>query len=533
MRTGNSPGRLESLPAPLRALLALLALLLAAACLAIAALLLTGGLGGSGDVVPDRIVAAAEDEEPSGDPFAYSDERRRDFVERATLGHSHVLYEKSPGGIVASARRTARFRNQIERAAEREGVDPDLMEAMVLLESAGRPDVIAGDDPEAASGLAQILAATGIDLLGMEIDLERSRRLTRRMARSAAEASRLRDRAARAGNPRRAARLRSRAADAQRRARSAERERAEIDARFDPPQALAGMARYLRIAIDGFGREDLGVAAYHMGIGNLTDVARRYVGPEGRGTEMPTLVEEHGLSFARLYFDSSPLRNEEAWELLAGFGDDSSTYLWRVLAAQEVMRLLREDREELERLAELHGAKATAEEVFHPEEETETFADAEALAAALEDGELVQIPAGRPYGCRIGEQLGEHTRELGVDRSLYRSLRPEAAATLIYICARVRAISDARRPLTLTSAGRDRAYQERLLGSNSEATAAYSLHTTGYAFDILRRYENGRQAEAFQFVLDRLRSLGVIDYAVEPQAIHVAVSTEGAAPLLE
>ncbi len=47
------------------------------------------------------------------------------------------------------------------------------MEAMVLLESAGRPEVIAGGtDPATASGLAQIVASTGIDLLGMEIDLD-------------------------------------------------------------------------------------------------------------------------------------------------------------------------------------------------------------------------------------------------------------------------------------------------------------------------------------------------------------------------
>ena len=44
--------------------------------------------------------------------------------------------------------------------------------------------------------------------------------------------------------------------------------------------------------------------------------------------------------------------------------------------------------------------------------------------------------------------------------------------------------------------------------SNIQATAEYSLHTTGWAFDIRRDYESKKQARSFQFQLDRLRSIG-------------------------
>jgi hypothetical protein len=71
---------------------------------------------------------------------------------------------------------------------------------------------------------------------------------------------------------------------------------------------------------------------------------------------------------------------------------------------------------------------------------------------------------------------------------------------------------------------RDQSYQRRLLRRNTEATGAYSLHTTGYAFDIERRYRSPKQAEAFQFMLDRLQALNIIAYAREPRAIHVTVS---------
>ncbi len=508
---------------------------LLAACLVAIALFLwaIGAFGGAdGDVVPSQIADAARDPGGETDPFAYTDERSADFVDRATLGYSHVLYEKSPGGIVASARRTARWRDEIERAADDHGVDPDLMEAIVLLESAGRPEVIAGDDPAAASGLAQIVASTGIDLLGMKIDLPRSQALTGQIAttgKALAKAS------TRASSPKPKVRneARRQLRVLPRKLADLARRRRAIDERFQPQAALQGMGDYLEQAKERFGTADLATESYHMGIGNLETVIDRYVGPgeASAGATVGEIVSRNGIDYPRLFFDSSPLVNPRSWDLLASFGDDSSTYLWRVLAAERIMRLYRNDRSELERLDGLNLAKSTAEEVFHPESTTMVFADPSDLESALADGDLVAIGDGADYGFRVGPQLGELAPELGVDPALYASLRPEALATLIYLSARVREIDGGKGTLTLTSAVRDQSYQDALVGINSEATSAYSLHTTGYSFDILRKYRSDAQARAFQFMLDRLRALAVIDYAVEPQAIHITVS-DGAAPLL-
>jgi hypothetical protein len=78
----------------------------------------------------------------------------------------------------------------------------------------------------------------------------------------------------------------------------------------------------------------------------------------------------------------------------------------------------------------------------------------------------------------------------------------------------------------VTSTVRDELYQQRLRAGNPEATHGYSLHTTGYAFDIRRRYESGEQAQAFQFLLDDLTARNLIAWIREPAAIHVAVSAE-------
>ncbi len=487
-----------------------------------------------GDRAPDERMPAAENPAaaPSDDPFAYERDRRDEFAERATSAYSHVLYAKSPGGIAASARRTRRWRPLIERAAGAHGVDPDLMEAVVLLESAGRPEVIAGDDPAAASGLAQIVASTGIDLLRMGIDLPRSQQLTKDLAQTDKRIEKARDDAA-SNKPkvRSPALLRLRRLARERLALA--RERRRVDERFQPAAALDGMGTYLELAVERFGDPELATVSYHMGIGNLESVIGRYLDADAADGAAAGLVDDSGLTYAQIFFDSSPLEHRRAFSLLSSFGDDSSTYLWRVLAAERIMRLFRDDPDELRRLAELQTAKATQEEVFHPQSKTDRFADPQAIADARDADELVPIPAGGDLGYRIDDRLGELAPKLGVEPSLYRALRPEALAALVYMVAKVREINDGKGELTMTSGVRDVLYQGELTGINPEATRAYSLHTTGYSFDILRKYSSNSQARAFQFVLARLRALDVIDYAVEPAAIHVTVSDEANALLAQ
>ncbi|HEX8741807.1 MAG TPA: transglycosylase SLT domain-containing protein [Thermoleophilaceae bacterium] len=462
-----------------RNLLVLVAL--AAAVAALLAAVLGGGDGGHTD------------------PLAFEADRKADFERRAAAGLSHVLYAKSPGGAAASARRTAAWRSQVETAAQAARLDPDLLEAIVLLESAGRPDVIAGDDPEAASGLTQILAETGQNLLGLRVDLAASRSLTKRIA--AAE-RRERDAAA--------ARLRAR--------------RRRVDERFDPAKALAATGRYLTIARRRFGRDDLAVASYHMGIGNLERALRAYAGDGDAAIDR--VVGEGDLSYARLFFDSTPLLHEEAHAVLSSFGDDSSTYLWRVLAAREIMRLHRENPAELGRLEGLHARKASAEEVLHPSTSTEVFGSPADLRAARADGDLVELPddPGR-YHFAVDRQMGELAARVGETPDLYRALRPEALALLAYMAAGVEEVSGLG-PLVVTSTVRDPSYQRVLGRRNREAARDYSLHTTGYSFDVLREYRSREQALAFEFWLGRLQALDLIAWVREPRAIHVTVSSE-------
>src|SRR5215210_7661592 len=222
-------------PVTVRARVAMLAGLLV-----VVALLTAVALRGDGPAPGVPVVPTPAGEQDGGtpipDPFAYDPDDEDELVRRAAAGTSHILYVRSPGGATATAERVARWRPQVEEAALAAHVAPDLLEGLVFLESAGLPDAMAGDT-EGAVGLTQILAETGENLLGMRVDVAASRRLTRKIGR-AIEGGRAT------------------------RVRELVRERRAIDERYDPVKALAGTARYLTIAQEALGRDDLAFVSY-------------------------------------------------------------------------------------------------------------------------------------------------------------------------------------------------------------------------------------------------------------------------------
>jgi hypothetical protein len=173
--------------------------------------------------------------------------------------------------------------------------------------------------------------------------------------------------------------------------------------------------------------------------------------------------------------------------------------------------------------------------VLHPDGSVPRFVDPDQLRDAWDRKDIVALPdAPAVTGLKRDARMGELAGRLHQPAGLYRGLRPEALAMALYIGAQVRALSGAS-PLVVTSTVRDDTYQRELVKRNREATRNYSLHTTGWAFDIERRYVSRRQALAFQSVLDRLTVLGGIAWAREPDAIHITVSSDAKAllPLLD
>jgi hypothetical protein len=453
------------------------------AVLVAAVAVLSSVFGGNGIPGPPAAQLAAG--APDGDPLLYRSGRDGAFAARAAAGSAQVLFLKSPGGVAATAARVARYRPLIVAAVRGTAIPADALEGLVFLESAGRPDAIAGTDPSAAAGLTQILAGTGASLLGMHIDLPRSRRLTAAIGASAAD-------------PARVARL--------------ERRRARIDDRFDPARELAATVRYLEIARSDLGRLDLALVAYHSGIGNLQRVLSDYDGG-------------HGVSYAQLYFDIAPNRHAAAWRLLASLGDDSSLYLWRILEAERIMRLYRADPAALGRLAGLETGWPSTAQVIVPPSRFPEYADPGTLSAAYRQRAIVPLPRNaQALGLRYDPSMGSLAGRVGAPRALYRGLRPAALGVLIEMAALVRRLSGAAAPLIVTRTVVDRRY-DSVLGVDDQPA------TTGYTFQIERRYASGAQAQALQFVLDRLQALNLIGWIRGSDAIEVTVAPDAVSVL--
>jgi hypothetical protein len=430
---------------------------------------------------------------PAPPPLLGFDARRgADYERRTASGAAHVVFALSPGGVVATAARVAALRPLAQRAVAGSGFSADRVEAMVFLESAGRPDVVAGTDVAAAAGVGQILAGTATDLLGMHVDLAESRALTSAIVAATAR-----------GDAAAVARLQA--------------QRRTVDDRFDPARALAGMVRYLGIARARFGRTDLAVESYHMGIGNLQGALRAYAGVTTG--DVAALVRRDDLSYARLYFGSSPLAHAAAFARIRRLGDDSSNYLWKVLASEQIMRAYRADRAGLERTAALQVAGPSAAAVVQPPDAVR-YGDRKAVERALKRRELVALAPPPGAGFAADPQLATLATHAGVPAADVAALRPRARATLVELAATVRLIAGATAPLRISRTVVDTASAERL-----GLTGAATPYATGAAFDVLRRYASPAQAAAFQFCLDRLQALGRIAWYRDATTIHVTVAS--------
>ena len=272
--------------------------------------------------------------------------------------------------------------------------------------------------------------------------------------------------------------------------------------------AIEGAARYLDFAKGKLGRDDLAVVSYHMGVGNLQRALLAY----GKGI----------VPYAQLYFDSSPLRHPAAWRA-ASLGDDSATYLWRVLAAREVMRPTAPTPGPAATRPCCNRTRPRPRRCF-TRPRTRRPSATPSPSAGPRDGRAARSTT-TPRAPRAQARPG-HGRPGPAHRPVPAPV-PRAAPT-----GPRRAAGHGRRVAGISrqrAADRDEHRARRALPARpgretTRRRTRYSLHTTGFAFDIARDYRSRAQALAFQFLLDRL-ARGMIAWVREPQAIHVTVAS--------
>lgn len=158
----------------------------------------------------------------------------------AAVGMSRSFFD---GSVFTTAARVAQWRPQVVRAARAAGADPSVLEAIVWVESSGRPDVT----NRSAVGLTQ-LSPWVARSMGLHVDVRHAAVLTERIARSWRVAH----------------------------TRQLRHWRARYDERFAPAKELRATAAYLAQARAVLGRDDLAIQAYHVGIPKLRGTKRSY-----------------------------------------------------------------------------------------------------------------------------------------------------------------------------------------------------------------------------------------------------------------
>ena len=337
----------------------------------------------------------------------------------------------------------------IEEVAEEADHDPDTLEAMVYLESAGFPDARAGRTADAV-GLTQILAETGQNLLDMRIDVSRSARLTRQIAR-----------AERRGQAR-AGRAAAGAAPARRRAlRPAEGDRGG--------RALPDVRR-------GRARRQRGARGRQL--------------PHGRRqpADRPRALRRrrrHAVRRALLRLEPAAPRARPT-----GCSRRSATTRRRTCGGSR-------------RRATSCGAGATtrrrspsapgasprrtpARSCCARSSDTAKFAHAAASSrrptTTATSCRCRRATCSAPACASTAAWASSPAGSTGRARST-AACAPRRSRCSSTWRAGTETISD-RQPLVVTSTVRDQRYQRQLLRRNTEATPGYSLHTTGYAFDV-------------------------------------------------
>ena len=404
---------------------------------------------------------AGERREPLTDPFAWDPRARRGARaprrRRQQPPAVHALAGRRGGERRAHG---ALARRQVERAAEQAGVDADTLEALVFLESAGREDARAPGGLEGAVGLTQILAETGQNLLGMRVDLAAQPRATRggstRAERRGRDAA---PRALRAGasarrralRPREGARRHRPLPDARARARSAAR------TWRSSPTTWASATSRACCATTAAARPPLRAALLRL------HAAAPRATPTGGWRPRRRLVELPG--------GSSPPRGRSCG--LPGGPRRAATGWPRCTTPRDPPRRCCTRRTDTARF--------------------DTAADAAARVGRRRH-RAVPEARGASTGLRRDRRMGELAPRLDQPVALPRAAAGGARDWRCTSAPRCARSSGGRHPDRDLDGARRR-YQDLLVSRNREATRHYSLHTTGWAFDIAAR-ATARAAQA-------------------------------------
>lgn len=297
------------------------------------------------------------------------------------------------------------------------------------------------------------------------------------------------------------------------------------DERLIPSRAVPAAARYLARLENKFGGRDWAVWAYHCGEGCIAQV--RSLADRSDGLSQPITVP-------KVFFSANPARNRELYEAIRYHMDRdySPTYWFRIMRAEQLLRLYETDPAEFRKLFEQYRYRVNP--VQRAPHRLSVWLTPEDLAYAScedlrrEEGRsLVRAFANMKYfGFSLASSIG---KDDPANREMYQLASPSAMGTIAYIAYETRRLHEAMKPkgekyipLEISALVMPRDAEERHV-----AKGELPSHCSGQVFDINYGNLPNGEREALEFVLNDLGwdgYLGFVRDAAESTTYHVGAS---------
>jgi hypothetical protein len=303
------------------------------------------------------------------------------------------------------------------------------------------------------------------------------------------------------------------------------------DERLLPDKAIPAAATYLARLQQNLGGLDWAIFAYHCGagcVGNMQAMTER-----AQGMRKPITV-------AQMFFGASPVYNRELYEEIHRQmeRDYSPTYWFRVMRAQQLLTLYREDPSTFQELASYYR--------YEPDPSQRAQ---HRLAVWLKQSDMLYQSCDdikRDQGKRLARIFDNpefYGFRLNMDtigafdianREYYLQATPAAIGTLTYIAFETHRLFDAMKPrgekfepLEVTSLVRPMDSMGAASRSTGTGPTESLAHCSGQVFDVQYDRLPPGEREALQFVLDDMGwegYLGFVEEAPNSGSMHIGCS---------
>jgi Transglycosylase SLT domain len=296
------------------------------------------------------------------------------------------------------------------------------------------------------------------------------------------------------------------------------------DDRLRPERAIPAAARYLAEMEQHFGGRDWAIWAYHCGEGCVADFQAMARQARGLGSSP---------SVARVFFGCNPVWNRELCQAIRSQMDRdySPTYWFRVMRAQQLLRMYMDDPPEFQDLVAEYRYRADGAQRA-PDRLSVWVKPSDLIyqtpEAIRRERRLVAAPdAPGFFGFRLTAAAGMEPASFSEEQNGRAS--PAAIGTLAYIAFETRRLWDAMGlgeafvPIDVTA---------MVLPVNGgvpdrEASNARLEHSSGQVFDISLARLPGGEKQCLRFVLDDLGWNGYLGFIEDPpgsQTLHIGCS---------